>query len=44
MDNKKVLKDFLETPYDELEILNLRVAEQSEKMSVAELRKQLGHG
>jgi glutamine synthetase len=40
MENKKVLKDFLEISYDELEILNLRVAEQSVKMSVAEFKKE----
>ena len=39
MDNKKALKDFLEIPYDELEVMNLRVQDQASKLSRGELEK-----
>lgn len=40
MDNHKALKNFLEIPYDELEIMNLKAKERGEKASPAELQKE----
>ncbi len=40
MDKNKPLKNFLEIPYDELEVMNLRAKEQAEKLSAVEVEKQ----
>ncbi len=40
MDKNKALKNFLEIPYDELEVMNLRAKEQAEKLGKAELEKE----
>lgn len=40
MDNKRELKNFLEIPYDELEVMNLHAKEQAEKVSKSEVEKE----
>ena len=40
MDNKKELRNFLEIPYDELEVMNLRAKDQAEKLSAGEVEKE----
>ena len=35
------LKNFLEIPYDELEVLNLEAADAAEKLPPAELEKKI---
>jgi glutamine synthetase len=40
MDQNKTLKNFLEIPYDELEVMNLHAKEQAEKLSKTELEKE----
>lgn len=40
MDNDKELKNFLEIPYDDLEVMNLRAKEQAEKLGADALEKE----
>ena len=40
MDKNKELKNFLEIPYDELEVMNLKAKDQAEKLGGGELAKQ----
>jgi glutamine synthetase len=40
MDNKKAVKNFLEIPYDELEVMNLRAKDRAEKVSPILLEKE----
>ncbi len=40
MENSKKLKDFLEIPYDDLEIMNLRAKDRGETVSMAELERE----
>ena len=40
MENNQPLKNFLEIPYDELEVMNLRAKDHAEKLSPALLEKE----
>ena len=40
MENKKQLKSFLEIPYDDLEIMNLKAKDRAEKINPVALEKE----